>query len=103
MSICGSSKTANEILNTNVNGDEGFWGYSITFYKAIHTPLAPGSELDAMNRVMAQKVASSIDRLEEKVVGLFDFIKQEITLASTDSVYGPKNPFKDPEIAKTFW
>ncbi|KAF4630698.1 hypothetical protein G7Y89_g7435 [Cudoniella acicularis] len=103
MSICGSSKTANEILSTNVNGDEGYWGYSITFYKTIHTPLAPGPELDAMNRVMAQKVAASIDRLEEKVVGLFDFIRHEITLASTDSVYGPKNPFKDPAIEESFW
>lgn len=103
MSICGTSKTANDILSTNVNGDEGFWGYSITFYKAIHTPLSPGPELDAMNRVMAQKVATSIDRLEENIVNLFEFIRHEITLASTDSVYGPKNPFKTPAIEESFW
>ena len=103
MRICGSSKIANDILGTNVNGDEGFWGYSITFYKTIHTPLSPGPELDAMNRVMAQKVMASIDRLEEKVVNFFDFIKHEITLATTDSVYGPQNPFKDPAIVESFW
>ncbi|TVY68970.1 Cholesterol 7-alpha-monooxygenase [Lachnellula suecica] len=102
-SICGTSKIAHDILNTNVNGDEGFWGYSVTFYKAIHTPLAPGPELDAMNRVMAQKVSASVDRLEERVVGLFEFIRHEITLATTDSVYGPKNPFKDPAIVESFW
>ena len=103
-SVCGSSKTARDILNTNTNGDEGDWGYSITFYKMIHTPLSPGPELDAMNRVMAQKVTASIDRIRvQKVVRLFEFIRHEITLATTDSVYGPQNPFKDPEIEDSFW
>lgn len=102
--ICGVSKTANDILMTNVNGDEGHWGYSITFYKMMHTPLAPGPQLDAMNRVMAQKVTASIGALKgPKYVRLFEFIRQEITLATTDSVYGPKNPFKDPSISEAFW
>lgn len=104
MSVCGSSKTANDILNTNINGEEGEWGYSMTFYKMIHTPLSPGPELDAMNRVMAQKVLASIDRIRgQKVVQLFEFVKHEIALATTDSVYGPKNPFNDCEIVDGFW
>jgi hypothetical protein len=89
---------------TNVNGDEGHWGYSVTFYKMIHTPLAPGPELDAMNRVMAQRVTASIDALQApKTTPLFEFVRKEITLATTDSVYGPKNPFKDPAISEAFW
>jgi len=104
MNICQSSKVANDILSANVNGDEGFWGYSITFYKAIHAPLSPGFDLDAMNRVMAQKVAASIDQFRgENVVQLFEFIRHEITLATTDSVYGPQNPFKNPVIEESFW
>ncbi|KAJ8069257.1 hypothetical protein OCU04_002921 [Sclerotinia nivalis] len=104
MSVCGSSKTANDILNTNINGDEGDWGYSMTFYKTIHKPLAPGPELDAMNRVMAQKVAASVDGIKgERSVRLFDFIKREIAMATTESVYGPQNPFKDPVVADGFW
>jgi hypothetical protein len=103
-SVCGSSKTANDILMTNVNGEEGHWGYSITFYRMIHTPLNPGPELDAMNRVMAQKVTASIDGLKApKSVQLFEFIRKEITLATTDSVYGPENPFQDPAISEAFW
>ncbi|CAG8958374.1 hypothetical protein HYFRA_00011051 [Hymenoscyphus fraxineus] len=108
MRLCATSKIANEILGTNVNGEEGNWGFSMTFYKTILAPLAPGPDLDAMNRVMAQKVTDSMSRLYahqkgEKVVRLFDFIKHEITLATTDSVYGPSNPFKDPRIEKAFW
>jgi hypothetical protein len=93
-----------DILNTNTNGDEGPWGYSMTFYKAIHTPLAPGPDLDAMNRVMAEKIVDAMDGLkEERTVGLFEFIRHEITLATTDSIYGPHNPFKDIEIENSFW
>lgn len=104
ISVCGTSKTANDILNTNTNGEEGDWGYSVTFYKSIHVPLAPGPDLDAMNRVMAQKVSASIDGIKgQKVVQLFEFIKNEIALATTDSVYGPKNPFHDRTIVNSFW
>jgi hypothetical protein len=104
MNVCGSSKTTNEILNTNVNGDEGFWGYSVTHYKALHPPLFPGPGLDAMNRVMAQKVMGSLDSIQSsKTIKLFDFIKQEITLATTDSVYGQHNPFQDPAVVDSFW
>lgn len=104
MSVCGSSKIANDILNTNTNGEEGDWGYSMTFYKTIHKPLSPGPELDAMNRVMAQNITASIDGIKGKlVVSLFDFIKREIAIATTDSVYGPQNPFKDPAVADGFW
>lgn len=108
MNVCGTSKTANDILSTNINGDEGFWGYSITFYKAIHAALSPGPGLDEMNRTMARRVTASIDQLFSqpnggKVVKLFEFVKHEITLATTDSVYGPQNPFKDPKVEKGLW
>lgn len=102
--ICGSSKVANDILDTNVNGDDGPWGYSITHYPAVRVPLLPGPGLDAMNRVMAQKVAASIDGMSKEIhVKLFKFISHEITLATTDSVYGPQNPFRDPEVEHSFW
>ncbi|KAF7950961.1 uncharacterized protein EAE97_002513 [Botrytis byssoidea] len=104
MSVCGSSKIANDILNANTNGEEGDWGYSMTFYKTIHKPLSPGPELDAMNRIMAQNITASLDGIKGKlVVSLFDFIKREIAIAMTDSVYGPQNSFKDPVVADGFW
>lgn len=57
-----------------------------------------------MNRVMAQEVAASIDRVKgEKAVQLFEYIRHEITMASTESVYGPQNPFRDPVIEDSFW
>jgi hypothetical protein len=102
--VCGTSKTANEILDTNVNGEDGDWGYSMTFYKNMRATLAPGPGIDAMNRIMAERICSSLDTItEEKIVQLCEFTKHEIVTASTDSVYGPKNPFHDSAIEEYFW
>lgn len=64
MVVCDSSKEANDILKSNMNGDEGDWGYSMEFYKSMHPALAPGEGLDSMNRVMIQNVAASIESVE---------------------------------------
>jgi hypothetical protein len=102
--ICGSSKVANDILDTNINGDDGPRSYSASHYPAVRVPLSPGKGLDAMNRVMAEKVATSIDGMRtNQSVKLFEFISHEITIATTDSVYGPQNPFKDPKVEESFW
>ncbi|KAF2828617.1 hypothetical protein CC86DRAFT_404520 [Ophiobolus disseminans] len=102
--VCGSSKVANDIIETNLNGDEGPRGYSITHYPAVRLALYPGAGLDAMNRVMAQKVGACIDEMGQKLeVKLFAFIKNKITFATTEAVYGPHNPFRDPKLEESFW
>lgn len=107
MVVCDSSKEANVILKTNMNGDEGDWDYSMEFHKSMHPALAPGEGLDSMNRVMIQNVAASIEALkptETKAtrIGLMRWNCHENTLATTNSVYGPMNPFKDPKIEDAF-
>jgi hypothetical protein len=100
------SKTASEIINTNTNGEEGEWGYVHTFHDAIQPSLAPGAQLDAMNRVMLGLVASSLHQLREQAtteVRLFDWVKHQITFATTSSAYGPSNPYKDPGVMAAFW
>lgn len=108
MVVCDLSKEANDILKINVNGDEGDWGYSMEFYKSLHPALAPGEGLDAMNRVMIQNIAASTEALKPTRtratrIGLMEWIRRQITMATTNSVYGSMNPFKDPKIEKAFW
>jgi hypothetical protein len=102
--VCGTSKVANDILDTNLNGDDGPISYSVTHYPAVRKPLSAGAGLDAMNRVMAEKVAASIDGMQRnQEVKLFEFIKHEVTVATTESVYGPHNPFRDSKVEQSFW
>lgn len=109
MIVCDSSKEANDILQLNVNGEEGDWGYSMEFYRSLHPALAPGQGLDDMNRVMIQSIAASVDKLkptrkgETTRIKLMEWLRHEVTMATTNSVYGDMNPFQDPKIEKAFW
>jgi hypothetical protein len=105
--VCGSSKEAHEILMKNVNGDEGEWGLSMESYAGMRAALAPGPDLDEMNRVMIQNIAASIEdlRTSSKVVekGLARWLRNTITIATTNSVYGPQNPYKAQSVQDAFW
>ncbi len=105
----GASETANKIIMKNVNGDEGDWGLSMDTYKCMRTAMTPGSGLDSMNRVMIQELAASMEKLHvEKssssiTIGLMEWLRHEITLATTYAVYGPQNPYRDENVENGFW
>ena len=105
--VCGSSKEAHGILMKNVNGDEGDWGLSMESYAAMRAALTPGADLDEMNRVMIQNIAASVDDLgtsnRQVKRGLAQWLRNTITIATTNSVYGPQNPYKDQSVQDAFW
>ncbi|MCJ1317028.1 hypothetical protein MMC15_002349 [Xylographa vitiligo] len=86
-----SSEAGHKIM-TNVHGEEDgpslFWD-GITFLTKV---LKPGPGLDAMNRVMVQGISKSLDE-----------IRHVITMATTESTYGPLNPYKDEKVEEAFW
>jgi hypothetical protein len=105
-SVAGCSTKAQAIINRNIDGSEGPRGYVITFSKAIHSALMPGPSLDSMNRIMIQNIAASADRLagdSPLFINLFKWLRHEITMATTNAVYGPANPYTDPVIENAFW
>lgn len=106
--VCGDSLEAQAILAKNVNGDEGDFGLSMESYSAMRAALKPGSDLDDMNRSMLQEVAKALDLLEpprgeSRRVGMYAWLRDAITTATTRSVYGPMNPYDDKAIADAFW
>ena len=106
--VCGSSAEAHSILMKNVNGDEGDWGLSVESYKGMRAALSPGPELDAMNREMVRNIAISLDQLDHSCheptrINLAKWFRTSVTAATTNSVYGPSNPFKDHAIVRAFW
>ncbi|KAL8629938.1 hypothetical protein Q9189_004375 [Teloschistes chrysophthalmus] len=73
----------------------------------MRSALAPGAGIDGMNRVMFQNLAGSLERLrltdgQPTRIGLAEWTRHEITLATTNSVYGVHNPFKHPRIERAF-
>ncbi|KEQ82176.1 cytochrome P450 [Aureobasidium pullulans EXF-150] len=73
--------------------------------KAMH-PALLGPGLDVANRNMVNNLSKSVDELASfsgKSFDLYAWAKHAITIASTDAVWGPKNPIKDPENEAAFW
>ncbi|KAJ4422064.1 hypothetical protein N0V82_003254 [Gnomoniopsis sp. IMI 355080] len=106
--VCGASPEAQSILAKNVNGDDGDFGLSMESYAAMRAALHPGPLLDDMNRVMIKEIADSLDLLEPaegqtRKVGMYTWLRDAITTATTRSVYGPMNPYDDKDIADAFW
>lgn len=106
--VCGASLEAQAILGRNVNGDEGDFGLSMESYAAMRAALQPGALLDDMNRVMIKEIADSLDLLEpakgqSRKIGMYSWLRDAITTATTRSVYGPMNPYDDKAIADAFW
>jgi len=106
--ICGASKEAQAILAKNVNGDDGEHGLSMESYTAMRDALKPGPQLDDMNRHMIQEIAQALDALqpapgEARRIGIYAWLRDAITTATTRSVYGPMNPYDDKAVADAFW
>ncbi|KAJ0117816.1 hypothetical protein J7T55_002016 [Diaporthe amygdali] len=61
-----------------------------------------------MNRVMIQEIARSLDLLEpaegeSRKIGMYSWLRDAITTATTRAVYGPMNPYDDKAVADAFW
>ena len=105
--LCSPSKAASEIVDRNLFAEDGSWGLFTDTHNAMHQALAPGPDLDELICLMLQRVSESLNSLlrhhDEIVIDLYKFIREMITLASTDAVYGPQNPFQDPKVREGFW
>jgi hypothetical protein len=105
INVMGASPAGKKVLIKNINGVEDY-SYPILFDKAIHPSVSPGPALHAMNAKSVQNVSRIVTQLATqapKKLKLMEFVRKHITEATTDAVYGPKNPFADPKIQKAYW
>jgi hypothetical protein len=71
---------------------------------AIH-PTLLGEGLNGMNRRMIRYLKEAFTRFptQNEPVDIYSWIRNAITVATTDAVYGPRNPYKNPEVEQGFW
>jgi len=106
--VCGPSEEAHKIVMNNVNGDDGDWGLSVELYAAMRDALSPGPHIDEMNREMIRCIDASLEDIkphngQSVTIKLASWLRETITVATTNSVYGPQNPFKDAAVVDAFW
>ncbi|KAI0521605.1 cytochrome P450 oxidoreductase [Xylaria bambusicola] len=68
--------------------------------------LSPGPNLDDLNAKAVLNLSQSLDNLcantRLSTVNMFEWVSKEIMLATTNSVYGPRNPFKNPDVQAAY-
>ncbi|KAK8075550.1 hypothetical protein PG997_010213 [Apiospora hydei] len=92
------SKKTFEIISRDPMDDHGFVaGMSQT----THVDLSPGRRLDSLNEDSVRTLSESLDKIAIKGarVNMREWIDQEITMATTEAIYGPLNPFRDHAVA----
>ncbi|KAI0489979.1 cytochrome P450 [Xylaria cf. heliscus] len=91
------SKEAIDLVAKNIDNDEGFVP---GFLKAVY-PTLMGTMLDALNQRTVDVILAEFDKFASKRafinVSMYKWIDEQITYATTDGIYGPHNPLRDPK------
>jgi cytochrome P450 len=106
---CGTSKEANEILEHNLFGEHGAQSLVEDMVVGMRETLKPSKMLDDMNQTMAREVSDLMDAIKPepgqrcRKIQLGGFVEHVVTMATTNSVYGPHNPYKNKEVKEAFF
>ena len=101
-----------DIISLNNDGRQGDWGLVPETHNGTYAALAPGQELDWMTRTMLDMMSTSLQALHDNIgkssegleVNLYEWLRAEMSVASTEAVYGPENPFKrEAGLVEAFW
>ncbi|XXH01839.1 hypothetical protein Hte_008201 [Hypoxylon texense] len=100
----GVSKQALDIMGRDPIEDHGFV-HQITL--ETNKGLSPGPNLDELNTRAVNILNTSLDALCAKqaptTVKLFEWASLEIMMATTNGVYGVRNPFKNPAVRAAYY
>lgn len=102
--VMGVGPAGNAIIGSEHMLESG--SYLSTFVPSLQPALAPGAGLDALSGAAIRCISESLARLaatkKPTTVELFAWVRREVFLATTESIYGPLNPFRDPEIEQAW-
>ncbi|KAK7995167.1 cytochrome P450 [Apiospora arundinis] len=100
--VCGMSKASAKIMNHELSNEDGF---SISWPKYITPSLAPGKDLDAINKKSVEIISQELAKQRAKgpvTTGLGEWTKQLMITSTTEAIYGPLSPYKDEAITEAW-
>jgi hypothetical protein len=76
---------------------EGGENYLSAIHKSMFEAMAPGASLLEMNSRVLATMAQYLDQIgnDEQPMNLYQWVRDVLTIATADALYGPKNPVSD--------
>ncbi|KAK9778547.1 putative Cytochrome P450 [Seiridium cardinale] len=100
--VVGMSKEAVRVMHQDLTSEHGF---SVSWPRFITPVMGPGEDLDAINKRSVEVFADEMRTLKAQGtvrLGLSQWSRQTIVTATTEAVWGPQNPYRDPLIAESW-
>ena len=101
------SEDGTKKLSENIDGKDSDPGLRIQTQNVMRESMAAGSStLDTLSREVLKQLCNLVDTevcAIDGPVGLFHWVRDMITTATTNAVYGPANPFLRKEVADGLW
>lgn len=104
--LVGLSSSASKVLAANFHSNDGHPSYSREGISNVHATLRSGEELNTTTKVALELLVSTLEKLGPKITGPVDLqqcITGALMTSVTGSVFGPQNPYRDPEVTRSFW
>lgn len=95
-----------DLLSENLLEERGVVSLRTESMESIKQSLMPGNNLNVMARAFLKSFVTFLDSdigVNGEMISLFPWLRECITIASTDAVYGLHNPMRDPKIREGFW
>ncbi|KAH7132576.1 cytochrome P450 [Dendryphion nanum] len=103
----GMSQRSSSNLQANLSPGSHDSSLLLEGLKVTQQAMSPRGGLEAMIRTAADVILAGLDALSytnnRKNIDLWAWTQHEITIATTEAVYGPSNPYRDNEVEKGFW
>ena len=102
-------RNAMEIATRNMDGNDGGSGLIPDTHRETWPTLAPGPQLDLMIQNMLSSLLTFLDEFAgagevTTTTDLYAWVRRAFTLAGTETLYGPENPFSlEPNLEDAFW
>ena len=84
------------------------YDFRAEFLRAFAKGVARSDSLSKLTQAIGGRFILSISKLantgdDERVIDLWLWVRHEMTMATTEAVYGPMNPYRDVEAEKGGW
>ncbi|KUI74212.1 5-beta-cholestane-3-alpha,7-alpha-diol 12-alpha-hydroxylase [Cytospora mali] len=102
--VMGVGPAGNAIIGSDKMFDDD--SYLSTFVPSVHPALSPGPGLDAINSAAVRHIVDSLEELSGNgptVIEMFSWVRRKMFQATTEAIYGPKNPFRDPALEQAWY